>query len=120
MTGGHRVNHVVQFPRFHEHLDRFVPILDLTPYRYKWTEFKDYQIQWVRERGLSPENVVPVVRCFHHLKEGARRSDGPTFNILLTRSTTIHEYPYNWQLDYKALTPGAAEPTPKATRRAEN
>lgn len=80
------------------------------PFQLRWSDFKDFQIRWVRERGLDARNVVPVVRCLHHLKEAdlpeeELRRLRPTLNILLNLSPNAREYPYDWHQEYPPLSP---------------
>jgi len=73
------------------------------PFKYKWYDMKKVQEHHVKQCGLSPENVVPVVRCLHHLKPGAKRDEGPTFNILLNLDTTIKETNWDWRTDHAEI-----------------
>jgi len=92
------------------------------PYQFTWAKYKEFQRDEVGKRVGEPENVIPVVRCFHHLPPGSKRTEGVTLNVLMNLSLDIKTYPYEWGSQVKELSQAAAG-TPAATklrRRAEN
>jgi hypothetical protein len=81
-----------------------------------WLEMNKKWEDRVTRAHLDPQNVMPAVRCLHHLKEGCPPDEGPTFNILVNLLPDVQIYNRTWQTSFPELSPGGAKATPSPAR----